>query len=191
LKNIISMLVFTLLLVSLIACGDDKKEAAEESVGQDSVTVTELEPNPGQLENPKMTEDNPYMKQVPAPIPTPDFPRGTEYTKDELVAGTCEYAAFWFAEYFTSGDTIHALALCNDSMKTIVRAILTPKKIEDLQRNRNAGYSLTSASLLDSPNKDVDGIICLKATFYDETREDCNFIFHKYGNDWLLTGFGE
>jgi hypothetical protein len=116
-------------------------------------------------------------------------PMGTEIPPDDLKEGTCEYAAYWFAEYFTSGDSLKAYALCTDSMKNIVRTILqTPGQMKNMELNRTAGYAIAGVALADESSGD-NCRACLRATFMEEEKQDCNFHFTKVNGKWLLSAF--
>jgi len=196
-KKGIFYLMTICLILSLSFCGG-KKEESQTPADQpsDKLAAHKLQemPKPNQTETeqkePQMTVRNPNAP--PQESPFANIARGPEIFPDKLVAGTPEYACYWFAEYFTTGDSTNAIALCSDSMKQVVRAYLSvPKKVEDLKRNRMAGYQLISAAkALDSCSHEICNI-CLKAKFLGETRDDCNFKFKKINGQWKLISFGE
>lgn len=192
-RNIIMLVISIFVVATIVFCGG-KKEADNESQNTEQVQNQAEEKesqNPAEMSNPKkdeLTVQNPNMPDVPAP-PNDTVPMGAEIVPDELQEGTCEYAAYWFAEYFTSGDSLKAYELCTDSMKNIVRTILqSPGQMKNMELNRSAGYKLVSAAkAIESTQNNCRA--CLRASFMNEERQDCNFHFTKINGRWLLSAF--
>jgi len=176
-----------LILTLFIGCGGNKEETeAVEAVDESQTEMTEQNgPNP----NDEMIVHSPGTE--PVNLNQGLMNRGPELEPDELAPGTCEFTAYWFAEYFTSGDSTNAIALCTDSMKIVVREILQkPGQLDNMNRNRKAGYKLESISLLNDDDDDYCRA-CLTASFMNEKRDDCNFRFIRVKGQWLLNGLSE
>jgi type IV secretory pathway VirB10-like protein len=194
-RNIILAVVTLLVVAAVIFCGGNKEaETQQQSTeqAQDQVqTQQDQLQNRAELQNPnkrEMTVKNPNASQNPVPRDE-IVPMGTEMSPDDLEEGTCEYAAYWFAEYFTSGDSAKAYELCTDSMKNIVRQILqTPGQMKNMELNRSAGYTIAGVALADESSGD-NCRACLRATFMEEEKQDCSFHFTKVNGKWLLSAF--
>jgi len=195
-RNVILAVVTLLVVAAVIFCGGKKEaetqQATEQAQNQDQTQMDQSQ-NPAELKNPNktdMTMRNPNLKDEQ--VQNPDIvPMGDEISVDELQEGTCEYAAYQFAEYFTSGDSARAYELCTDSMKNIVRIILqTPGQMKTMQLNRAAGYELMTVAKADESAGD-NCQACIRASFMNEERQDCNFHFTKVNGRWLLSAFKE
>jgi len=187
------LLAASILIVALVIFWGGRKKADPAKAAADTVKVQEVKPeNRADLKNPnkvEMTMKNPNLKEQPAEMEV--VPMGNEIPPEELKEGTCEYAAYWFAEYFTSGDTLKVYDMCTDSMKNVVRAIMqTPGQMKTMNLNRAAGYKIETAAMADESSGDHCRA-CLRASFMNEEKQDCNFHFTKVNGKWLLSGFKE
>lgn len=194
-RNIILLVASILVIAAVIFCGKDKEgntqqQAAEQVQDQELAQENESH-NPAEMSEPQkdqMTVRNPNMPEVPAPA-NDTVPMGPEIPPDELQEGTCEYAAYWFAEYFTSGDSLKAYELCTDSMKNVVRTILqSPGQMKNMELNRAAGYELVSAAKAVESSGDYCRA-CLRASFMNAERQQCDFHFTRVNGKWLLSAF--
>jgi type IV secretory pathway VirB10-like protein len=194
-RNIVLAVITLLVIAAVIFCGGDKEaetqQQATEQVQNQEHAQADQPQNRSELHDPNkrdMTMKNPNADQNPVP-PEEIVPMGTEVPPEDLQEGTCEYTAYWFAEYFTSGDSTKAYELCTDSMKNIVRQILqTPGQMRNMKLNRSAGYTLEGVALANESSGD-NCRACLRATFMNEEKQDCNFNFTKINGKWLLSAF--
>ncbi|HER00651.1 MAG TPA: hypothetical protein ENO22_15050 [candidate division Zixibacteria bacterium] len=191
-RNLILLVVSIFMVGLFVFCGGDeegkevqesqKAEAAEErswTLGEDGV-----------LRKDEMTSTNPKYEENPPPNPFV-VPHGEEVLPADLEEGTCEYAAYWFAEYFTSGDSTEAYKLCNDSMTQHVRMILQkPGQIKNMELNREAGYKIEGVSIANESTED-ECRACLRATMMGQEKVDCSFYFTKENGKWLLSSFAK
>ena len=193
--QIFKFLIYTFLaLILVIGCGGNKDNSETDAAAEATVTVEQAQPEferPTTANNPKdkMTVHNPNIEKV---NPNANIKnRGPEMVPDELNPGSCEFSAYWFAEYFTSGDSTNAYSLCTDSMEMVVRTILQlPDQISTMNHNRQTGYKIESISIVDTEDPDFCRA-CITASFMNESRDDCNFYFVNVNGDWLLYAFGE
>lgn len=187
--------IYALLILTLIlGCGGNKNDSAEKDTADSAEKAKDTLPkltmeynNPNNSD--QLTASNPKVKAVNPNASLRN--RGPEMVPDELTPGSCEFSAYWFAEYFTSGDSVNAYSLCTDSMEAVVRSILqSPHQIDNMTRNRAAGYKVESISIVETDNPDLCRA-CITANFMNESRDDCNFYFVNVNGDWLLYAFGE
>jgi hypothetical protein len=178
-----------------LSCGGDKNESSAESteaVEQPGDELTAAHEPEAKIEDdgPELFERNPNID--PAEFVPPPINSGPEIVPEELEEGTPESAGYWFAEFFTSGDSLKAYSLCTDSMVEVVREILqAPRQMALMKSNRASGYTLLSASrALDSCDAN-ECSVCLTAKFMGETRQECNFRFRNINGEWLLCRFGK
>ncbi|MBD3219301.1 MAG: hypothetical protein GF310_13590 [candidate division Zixibacteria bacterium] len=191
-RNLI-MLAISLFMIGLfIFCGGDGDSKQNKDTDQDQ--ATEERPKTmaedGTLKKDDMTSTNPeYEGQTP---PNPNLaPHGEEINPRDLEEGTCAYTAYWFAEYFTSGDSTEAYKLCNDSMTQHVRKVLQqPGQMRNMELNRAAGYKIEGVSIADE-STETECRACLRATMMDQERVDCSFYFTKENGEWLLSSFAK
>ncbi|NIR63190.1 MAG: hypothetical protein GWO41_11595 [candidate division Zixibacteria bacterium] len=191
-RNLI-LLVISIFMVGLfIFCGgnDEDKEVQESQKAEAADESSWAMGEDGVLRKDEMTSTNPKFKENPPSNPFV-VPHGEETIPAELKEGTCEYAAYWFAEYFTSGDSTETYKFCNDSMTQHVRALFqTPGQIKNMELNRAAGYKIEGVSIADESN-DEECRACLRATMFDQEKVDCSFYFTKENGKWLLSSFAK
>jgi len=191
-----TILTFVLILaITSLSCGGDKQEQTADNPGSSEQIDKETTADDRPSDKPESDTEaliarNPNVK--PEEFKQPEVRTSSEVFPEDLKKNTPEYAAYWFAEYFTSGDSANAYTFCTDSMKEVVRMILQePGKIDDMRRNRAAGYTLISTSkALDSCDS-KECSVCIKAKYFGETREECNFRFRKTDGEWKLYRFGK
>jgi hypothetical protein len=195
LKKLFTLSLILIFALMFLSCGGDKNDSSSETAEaveqprEETEAARELDTKPEQ-EEAKMFARNPNVD--PAIFEPPDINTSPEIYPEELEEGTPESAGYWFAEYFTSGDSTMAYTLCTDSMVEVVRQILQqPRQISLMKANRDAGYTLLSASkALDSCDAG-ECSVCLMANFMDETRQECNFRFRNINGEWKLCRFGK
>ncbi len=195
-KRLLSLSILIFLTLIFLSCGGDKKEAnndnPQEATQDTAIATAEKDStSPGsRLNQEEMFSRNPNID--PAIFEPPDINTSPEIFPGEMEEGTPESSGYWFAEYFTSGDSAMAYTLCTDSMVGVVREILQqPRQMALLKNNRQTGYTLLSASkALDSCDTD-ECSVCLTAQFMGETRQECNFRFRYINGEWKLCRFGK
>jgi len=188
----------TLCLFFLISCGgDDNQQQEASNMTNESSEAKEQANQPkedprwlGKDGQPKPIERNPNAGE-PTQTTHPNLAKSEEVHPNDIEEGTCEYAAYIFAEYFTMGDSNAVFPLCTDSMKQVVRIILQDTMtVRTMRLNREAGYTISGVSTAVKPDRPTaDCQACLRAQMWGETREDCNFYFIKKDGEWLLSGF--
>ena len=194
-KKLLALSMLTILTLMFISCGGDKNESSSDNAeaverSRENTEATRDSDTKPQLNESEMFARNPNVD--PAFFEPLDINTSPEIFPEELEEGTPESAGYWFAEYFTSGDSTLAYTLCTDSMVDVVREILQqPRQIALMKTNRNAGYTLLSASkALDSCDAN-ECSVCLTANYMDETRQECNFRFRHIDGEWKLCRFGK
>jgi hypothetical protein len=178
-----------------ISCGGDKNESSAENAEAVEQPRENTEATRDSDTKPQSNESDVFARNPnvdPAVFEPLDINTSPEIFPEELEEGTPESAGYWFAEYFTSGDSTMAYTLCIDSMVDVVREILQqPRQIALMKANRKAGYTLLSASkALDSCDAN-ECSVCLMAHYMDETRQECNFRFRHIDGEWKLCRFGK
>ncbi len=175
----------------LISCGGD--DGREESAMQEQTQQTQTEASTEKMDYPDQQPPvikNPNIEGPPKQT-HPSLPKTEPVHANDLEEGTCEYAAYMFAEYFTMGDSSAVLPMCTDSMKWVVRELYKDTTlVRNMKLNRKAGYTITEISTAVQPDRpSADCQACMTATLWGETREDCNFYFVNRNGEWLLSGF--
>jgi hypothetical protein len=120
-----------------------------------------------------------------------DLVKGPNMPVAELEEGTCAYAAAQFAIGIKDIDTARALKYCNDTMKTVVRALLAnPEQVERMQMARDAGFSIKYTRLVENQTEPNTCRACVTASFQENDMEDCSFKLRLENGEWKIYDFG-
>jgi len=169
-KTIIFLIAFAL-IATAIYCGGGSEESAVE---RRKKYVEEKEKEGGQIAQ----EQEELIKGPNMPIA-------------ELEEGTCAYAAAHFAIAVKDVDTIQALKYCNDTMKTVAKAILSsPEQAERMQMARDAGFDIKYVRLVENVDDPNVCRACVTAVFQENNMEDCSFKLRLEDGEWKIYDFG-
>lgn len=167
-KAIILLLAFAI-IITAVYCGGGSDESAVERRKK----YLEEKENEGGQAGPEELVKGPNM-----PI-------------DELEEGTCAYAAAQFAIAIKDVDTTTALKYCGDTMKAVVRVLLTnPEQAERMKMARDAGFSIKYVRLVENVGDPNLCRACVTATFQANDMEDCSFKLRLDDGEWKIYDFG-
>jgi hypothetical protein len=179
-----------LVVLFLLACGGENNESVE---GIEEETIPQEQPE-FEAERTEAPEDSGSKDKFFATRPgaeKKERPRDPDRTEEiefkDLKPGTCAYYAYWFTEYFTSGDTAKAISLCNDRMAQVVRAYFQqPKRLDFIKHNKSMGYTVLSVSTIMKEKLRDTCVACLTVDFMDMVRDECNLKLLQQGDEWQL-----
>lgn len=166
-KAIIFLLTFAL-IATAIYCGGGSEESA--------------------LERRKKYIEEKEKESIPEPE---ELVKGPNMLIAELEEGTCAYTAAQFAIAIKDVDTTQALKYCNDTMKAVVRALLTnPDQAERMQMARDAGFDIKYVRLVETADDPNICRACVTAVFQKNEMEDCSFRLRLENGEWKIYDFG-
>jgi len=118
--------------------------------------------------------------------------KGPEILAGQAKPGSCAEAALRFSIAIGDIDSSTALALCNDTMRAVVRAMMTnPAQAENLRRGKEEmGFHIKSAKIVENYSDENHCTACVTAVIKGNEIEDCGFQLTRVGDKWLVRDFG-
>jgi hypothetical protein len=114
-----------------------------------------------------------------------------EVLAEDAVPGTCAEAAIKFATAFSDLDTLTALPMTGDTLKLVVRTIMTrPDQMASMRQAKEMGFRIKAAKIVEDQEDSTLCQACVTAFINGLDIDDCSFMFKLKDEQWILYDFG-